>query len=57
MGRSWGPGGRRENRGDGDTGTAGMPVSAEEAVACAQDFLDRRMPGNEADEHADRFHG
>jgi len=57
MGRSRGPWGRDGYRGYDDSGTADMTVSAEEAVDHAQDFLDRRMSGTEADEHTDRFYG
>ena len=36
---------------------AGMPVSEEEAIQIAQQYLDSYLPGAEADEHADAFYG
>ncbi|HJS29651.1 MAG TPA: hypothetical protein VJ768_08520 [Anaerolineales bacterium] len=37
--------------------SADMPVSSEQAVAAAQDYLDAYLPGAEADDHADPFYG
>jgi hypothetical protein len=34
-----------------------MPVSAEEAVETAQQYLDNYFPGTQADDHADPFYG
>lgn len=34
-----------------------MPVSGEEAIELAQDYLDTYLPGTQADEHADPFYG
>lgn len=40
-----------------DEPTVEMPVSAQEAVEAAQNYLDLYLPGTEADEHADPFYG
>lgn len=37
--------------------SAEMPVTAPEAIEAAQDYLDRFLPGTEADEQADPFYG
>jgi hypothetical protein len=37
--------------------TAEMAVTADEAVAAAQAYLDRELPGTEADEHPEPFYG
>jgi hypothetical protein len=39
------------------SGSGDMPVSPEEAVVAAQDYLDDYLPGTEVDEHADQFYG
>jgi hypothetical protein len=41
----------------GDEVSAEMPVTADEAVRVAQEYLDVFLPGAEADEHADAFYG
>jgi len=37
--------------------SAEMPVSPEQAVEIAQSYLDKELPGAQADEHADPFYG
>ena len=34
-----------------------MPVSSEDAVIAAQEYLDKYQPGNQADDHSDLFYG
>jgi hypothetical protein len=37
--------------------TAEMPITPQEAVERAQDYLDRTSPGMQVEDHADRFYG
>lgn len=37
--------------------SAEMPISPEQAVKLAQDYLDSYLPGTQVDEHADQFYG
>jgi len=50
-------GGWRQNFGATPDISAEMPVSPEQAVEAAQQYLDRYYPGKQADEHADVFYG
>jgi hypothetical protein len=58
MGGMMGGFGRRDfNPIPRQSGSGDMPVSPEEAVVAAQDYLDDYLPGTEVDEHADQFYG
>jgi len=37
--------------------SAEMPVSPEQAVKLAQDYLDAYLPGTQVEEHVDQFYG